>query len=47
MFRIFDKGVHEPELKGLNILSLKIGVVQLAHDAAPTCFGLCQLTLLC
>ena len=32
---VIDKGVHEPELYGLYVLRLKVGIVQLAHDAAP------------
>ena len=36
------EGIHEPELYGLNVLCLKIGVVHLAHDAAPTAGGVHQ-----
>ena len=39
---IFYKGIHQPELEGLDVLRLKVGVVELAHDAAPTAGGVLQ-----
>ena len=46
MVGIVDKGVHEPEFEGLDILSFEVGVVQFAHDAAPTAAGLGEATVL-
>ena len=36
VIRILNKGVHQPELNGLNVLGFKIGIIQFAHDTTPT-----------
>ena len=39
---VFNEGVHQPELDGLDVLGFEVGVVQFAHDAAPTAGGIHQ-----
>ena len=34
-----EEWVHEPELDVLYVLCFEVGIVHLAHHAAPTCFG--------
>ena len=36
---ILDERIHQPKLNRLDILCLEVGVVQLAHDAAPAAGG--------
>ena len=43
--RVGQKWVHEPELNILNVGFLKIGIVQFAHDTAPTLVRVGQLTI--
>ena len=35
---LIEEGVHEPELDVLYVLSLKVGIIHLAHHTAPSPF---------
>ena len=39
---VLDEWVHEPELKSLDILCLKVGIFQFAHNTAPAAQGVSQ-----
>ena len=41
---LIDEGVHHPELDVLDVLCLEVGIVELAHHAAPRLFGVIEVT---